>query len=79
MGSLVRSCSGEVVVNKCEGICNSQVQPSVLTATGFLKVRNRCKMYQNIFYASTRGVTSLEYILNTCIRDDVTQSEIIFK
>lgn len=38
MGSLVRSCSGEVSVNKCEGICNSQVQPSVVTATGFLKV-----------------------------------------
>lgn len=38
MGSLMRSCSGEVSVNKCEGICNSQVQPSVVTPTGFLKV-----------------------------------------
>ena len=24
-------------VNKCEGMCSSQVQPSVITATGFLK------------------------------------------
>ncbi|XP_068617436.1 partner of bursicon [Battus philenor] len=37
IGSLVRSCSGEVTVNKCEGICNSQIQPSVVTVTGFLK------------------------------------------
>ncbi|XP_060801436.1 partner of bursicon [Amyelois transitella] len=37
MGRLVRSCSGEVNVNKCEGMCTSQVQPSVVTATGFLK------------------------------------------
>ncbi|XP_045449585.1 partner of bursicon [Melitaea cinxia] len=43
MGSLVRSCSGEVSVNKCEGICNSQVQPSVVTATGFLKECFCCK------------------------------------
>lgn len=38
MGSLLRTCSGEVNVNKCEGMCNSQVQPSVVSATGFLKV-----------------------------------------
>lgn len=38
MGRLIRSCSGEVSVNKCEGMCTSQVQPSVSTATGFLKV-----------------------------------------
>lgn len=38
MGRLIRSCSGEVSVNKCEGMCSSQVQPSVSTATGFLKV-----------------------------------------
>ncbi|XP_059057384.1 partner of bursicon isoform X1 [Achroia grisella] len=37
LGRLVRSCSGEVNVNKCEGLCSSQVQPSVVTATGFLK------------------------------------------
>ncbi|CAH2238408.1 jg21112 [Pararge aegeria aegeria] len=43
MGSLVRACSGEVTVNKCEGICNSQVQPSVVTPTGFLKECFCCK------------------------------------
>ncbi|CAK1585515.1 unnamed protein product [Parnassius mnemosyne] len=43
MGSLVRSCSGEVTVNKCEGICSSQIQPSVVTATGFLKECFCCK------------------------------------
>ncbi|VVD00510.1 partner of bursicon [Leptidea sinapis] len=43
MGSLARSCSGEVTVNKCEGICNSQVQPSVVTQTGFLKECFCCK------------------------------------
>ncbi|KAK9729710.1 hypothetical protein QE152_g15770 [Popillia japonica] len=37
LGRLHRSCSGEIAVNKCEGSCNSQVQPSVITATGFLK------------------------------------------
>ncbi|XP_026319098.1 partner of bursicon [Hyposmocoma kahamanoa] len=37
LGRLVRSCSGEVSVIKCEGMCNSQVQPSVVTSTGFLK------------------------------------------
>lgn len=39
MGRLQRTCNGEVQVNKCEGLCNSQVQPSVITPTGFLKVR----------------------------------------
>lgn len=37
MGRLVRSCSGEVSVNKCEGMCNSRVHPSVATQTGFIK------------------------------------------
>ncbi|CAG9132759.1 hypothetical protein JYU34_017537 [Plutella xylostella] len=37
LGRLRRSCSGDVSVNKCEGMCNSQVQPSVVTPTGFLK------------------------------------------
>lgn len=39
LGRLQRTCNGEVFVNKCEGLCNSQVQPSVITPTGFLKVR----------------------------------------
>ena len=38
-GSLSRTCSGDVSVTKCEGFCNSQVQPSVITTTGFLKVQ----------------------------------------
>lgn len=29
-------------MNKCEGLCNSQVQPSVITPTGFLKVILLC-------------------------------------
>ncbi|KAK2705923.1 partner of bursicon-like [Artemia franciscana] len=36
-GSLARTCEGEVAVTKCEGTCNSQVQPSVNHPTGFLK------------------------------------------
>lgn len=39
LGRLQRTCSADVTVNKCEGLCNSQVQPSVITPTGFLKVR----------------------------------------
>ncbi|CAG2054596.1 unnamed protein product [Timema podura] len=38
LGRLQRTCNSEVSVNKCEGACNSQVQPSVITPTGFLKV-----------------------------------------
>lgn len=38
LGRLQRTCNGEVAVNKCEGSCKSQVQPSVITPTGFLKV-----------------------------------------
>lgn len=42
MGRLVRSCSGEVRVNKCEGMCSSQVQPSISNPTGFQKVMFLC-------------------------------------
>lgn len=38
IGRLRRTCSGDVSVIKCEGFCNSQVQPSVVTTTGFSKV-----------------------------------------
>lgn len=41
LGRLQRTCNGEVAVNKCEGSCKSQVQPSVITPTGFLKVVKR--------------------------------------
>ena len=37
-GGLIRTCSSDILVTKCEGSCNSQVQPSVKTSTGFLKV-----------------------------------------
>lgn len=37
-GHLRRTCSGDILVTKCEGFCNSQVQPSVVTTTGFSKV-----------------------------------------
>lgn len=39
LGRLTRTCSGDILVNKCEGACNSQVQPSVITPNGFLKVK----------------------------------------
>lgn len=38
MGHIKRTCSGDISVTKCEGFCTSQVQPSVITATGFAKV-----------------------------------------
>lgn len=38
IGRLRRTCSGDILVTKCEGFCNSQVQPSVVTTTGFSKV-----------------------------------------
>jgi len=41
IGRLRRVCSGDISVTKCEGFCNSQVQPSVVTTTGFLKVSRR--------------------------------------
>lgn len=43
LGRLQRTCNGEVQVNKCEGMCNSQVQPSVITPTGFLKECYCCR------------------------------------
>uniref|UniRef100_A0A182W3G8 Partner of bursicon n=1 Tax=Anopheles minimus TaxID=112268 RepID=A0A182W3G8_9DIPT len=43
LGRLYRTCNGDVTVNKCEGKCNSQVQPSVITATGFLKECYCCR------------------------------------
>jgi hypothetical protein len=43
LGRLQRSCNGDILLNKCEGFCNSQVQPSVITATGFLKECYCCR------------------------------------
>lgn len=41
LGNVVRSCEGTIGVTKCEGSCNSQIQPSVVTPTGFLKVSSK--------------------------------------
>ncbi|ERL92791.1 hypothetical protein D910_10099 [Dendroctonus ponderosae] len=41
LGRLQRTCNGEVAVNKCEGSCKSQVQPSVITPTGESYLRER--------------------------------------
>ncbi|GAB1867212.1 Bursicon beta [Camponotus japonicus] len=43
IGRLRRTCSGDVSVTKCEGFCNSQVQPSVITTTGFSKECYCCR------------------------------------
>ena len=37
-GIIARTCEGDVGVAKCEGSCASQVQPSVVHPSGFLKV-----------------------------------------
>lgn len=43
VGSVIRSCSGDVLVNKCEGTCASQVEPSVIMPTGFIKSCQCCR------------------------------------
>ncbi|UYV60472.1 Bursb [Cordylochernes scorpioides] len=42
-GELLRSCHGDIQVRKCEGTCDSQVRPSVVTASGFLKFCQCCR------------------------------------
>lgn len=37
--ALIRVCEGEIRVNKCDGRCQSSLQPSFNSPTGFLKVR----------------------------------------
>ncbi|XP_043800136.1 partner of bursicon [Apis laboriosa] len=43
IGRLKRTCSGDIFVTKCEGFCNSQVQPSVASTTGFSKECYCCR------------------------------------
>ncbi|XP_055931020.1 partner of bursicon-like [Argiope bruennichi] len=43
LGNVVRSCEGTIGVTKCEGTCTSQIQPSVVTPTGFLKDCHCCR------------------------------------
>lgn len=50
LGRLQRTCNGDVAVNKCEGQCTSQVQPSVVTPTGFLKVREILYNFLLVFF-----------------------------
>lgn len=50
LGRMQRTCNADVIVNKCEGLCNSQVQPSVITPTGFLKVSKQFKFYIFVSY-----------------------------
>ncbi|EFN80833.1 Partner of bursicon [Harpegnathos saltator] len=40
---LRRTCSGEISVSKCEGFCNSRMQPSIVTTTGFSKECYCCR------------------------------------
>ncbi|XP_008547494.1 partner of bursicon [Microplitis demolitor] len=42
-GGLIRTCSDDVSVTKCEGYCNSQIQPSVISSTGFVKECYCCR------------------------------------
>ncbi|XP_001601162.2 partner of bursicon [Nasonia vitripennis] len=42
-GKLFRTCSDEIQVSKCEGYCDSQVQPSIVTSTGFTKECSCCR------------------------------------
>ncbi|CAG0902728.1 unnamed protein product [Darwinula stevensoni] len=45
-GRMLRRCEELIPVNKCEGTCFSQVQPSVATVSGFLKECNCCRESQ---------------------------------
>ena len=53
LGRMQRTCNADVIVNKCEGLCNSQVQPSVITPTGFLKVSKNFYRDTEIFFISS--------------------------
>ncbi|KAL2725355.1 partner of bursicon [Vespula squamosa] len=61
VGHIKRTCSGDISVTKCEGFCTSQVQPSVITATGFAKECYCCRES----YLKERFVT-----LNQCYDAD---------
>ncbi|KAA0187652.1 Bursicon beta precursor protein [Hyalella azteca] len=42
-GRLIRQCEEDVLVSKCEGSCQSKVQPSVNTLSGFYKDCRCCR------------------------------------
>lgn len=53
-GNPLRSCEGSVEVTKCEGTCNSQVQPSLSAPHGFHKVRSRVTGLRSKLYETLR-------------------------
>lgn len=68
MGRLLRSCSGEVSVNKCEGMCSSQVRPSISAPTGFSKVTLVLICISNRILTLASGLTSTASINITELR-----------
>lgn len=46
-GETLRVCEGVIQVNKCEGVCLSNLRPSVNTATGLVKVVLRSQLITN--------------------------------
>ena len=46
-GETLRVCEGVIQVNKCEGVCLSNLRPSVNTATGLVKVVLRLQLITN--------------------------------
>lgn len=66
LGRLQRTCNADVIVNKCEGLCNSQVQPSVITPTGFLKVSIDVVEFKLIFliFLPSRSAIAVEKVFS---------------
>ncbi|KOB79209.1 Bursicon beta subunit [Operophtera brumata] len=60
IGRLMRSCSGEVSVNKCDGMCTSQVRPSIGAPTGFIKFGCENLMTANATNVETLAVNYLK-------------------
>ncbi|KAF0298477.1 Partner of bursicon [Amphibalanus amphitrite] len=63
-GQLERTCEGDIPVNKCEGTCSSQVQPSVISPSGFNKECSCCK---------ETGLRVREITLTRCFNPDGQQ------
>ncbi|KAH8240952.1 hypothetical protein KR026_008813 [Drosophila bipectinata] len=73
LGRMQRTCNADVIVNKCEGLCNSQVQPSVITPTGFLKV-------STLYYLRKIYLPNDEYIFLKecyCCRESFLKEKVI--
>lgn len=61
-GILSRTCEGDVGVAKCEGSCSSQVQPSVVHPSGFLKVIRDKSINHSWWMSSSVGSFILLYL-----------------